>query len=230
MQPKYLRLHVLHLEYQLEQIDDQQVRRVIDVEKPLGNFQIGLGVYVNERQRQQSEDFKSNGMAADFQGQRVFHVPVQGGQIAQGVNQGPQPGLVSAKIENHHQNQTRGGVVKVDKAQQQNAAHKQPPLPLLKSPGGQQAHNQRKVNVQVQQIAPKVLCIERKNPEGLGNQGKDAESQQVFLNVPGIEHSHGQAVAEQGKGHPADPPKHRILREERIADMVNGHGNNGDEF
>ena len=76
---------------------------------------------VNKRQSQQRKDLKSDGVPADFQGERVFHISVERRQIAERINNGSQPRLISAEIENHHENKSRHGVIKIDCIQQDNA-------------------------------------------------------------------------------------------------------------
>ena len=56
---------------------------------------------VNKRQSQERKDLKSDGVPADFQGERIFHISVERRQVGERINNGSQPRLISAEIENH---------------------------------------------------------------------------------------------------------------------------------
>ena len=123
---------------------------------------------VNKRQSQQRKDFKSDGMSADFKGERVFHISVrQRREIAERIKNGAQPRLISAEIENHHENKSRHGVIKIDCIQQDNACNEQPPLFFFKAPCCCKAYDQREENIQIENIARDIVRIKSQNSKRL---------------------------------------------------------------
>ena len=127
---------------------------------------------VNKRQSQERKDLKSDGVPADFQGERIFHISVERRQVGERINNGSQPRLISAEIENQHQNKPCRRIVEVDKAQQKDARNEQPPFFLLEAPCGCEAHDQREENIQIENIARKIVRIKSQNPERLRDEGK----------------------------------------------------------
>lgn len=72
--------------------------------------------------------------------------------------------------------------------------------------------------------------MEGEDIKGLGDKGKDAKANQVFLDVSCIEQAHRQAVCKNREGQSANPAENRILRKESGTHMVNEHGNDGNQF
>ena len=89
---------------------------------------------------------------------------------------------------------------------------------------------QRAEDVPVCELGDKVMRVEGQHIERLGDHREQAEPEQIFFNVPRVEQADRHAVAEDRKRdapHPAEPGR---LGEERAADVVDQHGENGDEL
>ena len=72
--------------------------------------------------------------------------------------------------------------------------------------------------------------MERQNVEGLAHQSEDAQPQEIFLYIPCVEQAHGETVAEDGESQPSDPAEDPHPRKEGPADVVDQHGDDGDEL
>ena len=123
------------------------------------------------------------------------------------------------------------GVVEVPPADGEEGQGEEPPLPLLETVHPQQAQEQGEEDVPVGEIGRKFTDrVEGQDVEGLAHQGEQPQAQEVFLHVPGVEQAHGETVAEDGEGQTADPAEDPHLREEGPADVVDQHGDDGDEL
>ena len=64
----------------------------------------------------------------------------------------------------------------------------------------------------------------------LTQSGHRQDGQQVFSGVPGVMAALGDHIGEDGQGQPAQDAQQMAAREEVVADVVQGHGNDGNDL
>ena len=94
--------------------------RIEGIEKPLWHLDACVGGEKDGKGRQDSEDGPVDGVSGDFHTEGILHLSApQGRQPEEHIDSRPQDGSVSAQIENEHQHDAVGRVIKIDKASQQ---------------------------------------------------------------------------------------------------------------
>ena len=216
----------------LDQGDHRQMGGIEGVEEPAVHLHPAVGAAEDQGQGQQGEDGPVDAQAAHGEAQGVLRPAVQqGGEVAEGVEPRADAGVVPAEVEDQHELDAGAGVVEVPPADGEEGQGEEPPLPLLQPDHGQQAQEQGEEDVPVGEVGRELTHrVEGQDVEGLAHQGEDAQAQEVLLHVPGVEQAHGEAVAEDGEGQAADPAEDPHLREEGPADVVDEHGDDGDEL
>ena len=168
---------------------------------------------INERQRKQRENFKTNRMPANHPTQRILKTASkQSRKITQRIQNSPQYRFFTAKIKNKHKENSGKRIIKIPKTDYKGRNCKKPPFFLLKTPHSQKTDKQSKKYIPVRQIPPKIMRIKSKNPERLGNNRKHRNPPQIPLNISRIKHPHGHTITKYRKRQPPDPPEHRIFR------------------
>ena len=153
-------------------------------------------------------------MSPHHQGHWVLQGPApESREVAQHIEQRPQPGLIPAQVEDQGQDDARVGVVRVQNVDGQHPEEEPPPLPLLHAVDGQQAEKQSDKDVPAGELFPEVVGMEGQDEEGLGDHRKERQPPQIPPDVPCVHQANCQAVAENREGQPSYPPEFRVLGE-----------------
>ena len=138
-----------------------------------------MGGKKNQGDGQQSENLETNGPASDFQSQRVRHIAPHSWRYKAG-----RPARVYCSKDKKSASESgRNGIIEIDKGQQQKTACKKNPFFLFEAPSRRKADDQRKKDVEIEQVVHKFIGVEGQDPEGLRNQRENAQTKKVFFDI-----------------------------------------------
>ena len=190
-----------------------------------------MGGQEDQRHRQEGKDLKADGVSPHHQGHWVLQGPApESREVAQHIEQRPQPGLIPAQVEDQGQDDARVGVVRVQNVDGQHPEEEPPPLPLLHAVDGQQAEKQSDKDVPAGELFPEVVGMEGQDEEGLGDHCKERQPPQIPPDVPCVHQANCQAVAENREGQPSYPPEFRVLGEKDGPHVVHHHSQDGEQL